>query len=621
MRRSSEKIVRHLTAKYAVALGLLAVLAVVNYFILRRTVEENSRLAKIVDQASRQRMLLLKTAIHSERLVFSFDELARLQARQELLTDARELEQTHEMLMPVSTEEEVKVAEDVRSVYEDLPWQLDSEMRQYLLHVYALVNTKDEQLAYDDVNFAYIRNPDTIERIRKGLEAVVDRYEQRREAESRHLGVLALWTIASTLLLLLFNGWFIFRPMVYRVRSDVSALDSLNETLEDRVLQRTNEAETRARRLAESEAALIESQSLYLSLVDHLPMSVIRKDRVGRVTFANHRFCELMGMSLEHITGCTDIELYPRELALKYRNDDLAVMESGAVFQDVEEHQARGGRNLFVEVLKVPLRDSDNQIIGTQTMFWDVTDRKLAEERALQTERLAAIGQMVAGVAHESRNALQQIQACSQLLLWELDGDEKLRDLVKDLQAAEERLLRTFEELRSYAAPMKLDFKPCDIRSIVKSAWATTKLLRHGRDISLAEHEGNPVKRCMADPIRLEQVFRNLFENSISATEDPVRIEVRYETLSDDRLQVTVSDNGPGLSPEQQNRIFDPFFTTKTQGTGLGMAIVKRTIRAHGGDITAESSSAGAILIVTLPRGKLPTAIPVDLDPREVRNR
>jgi signal transduction histidine kinase len=107
----------------------------------------------------------------------------------------------------------------------------------------------------------------------------------------------------------------------------------------------------------------------------------------------------------------------------------------------------------------------------------------------------------------------------------------------------------------------------------------------------------------VADPIKLEQVFRNLFENAVSACDDPIRVEVVYESLADDRLRVTVSDNGPGLSREQQTRVFEPFFTTKTQGTGLGMAIAKRIVDAHDGEISAESGTTGATMTVTLPRG------------------
>jgi signal transduction histidine kinase len=108
------------------------------------------------------------------------------------------------------------------------------------------------------------------------------------------------------------------------------------------------------------------------------------------------------------------------------------------------------------------------------------------------------------------------------------------------------------------------------------------------------------------DPFRLEQVFRNIFENSLAACPDPVRVVVRCQAAELDgrpAVRVSVQDNGPGLSPEQRQRIFDPFFTTKTKGTGLGMAIAERIVEAHGGTIAVgPGAGGGAEILITLPR-------------------
>ena len=612
MAKSSSDIYRPLTLKYAVALGLLAALAAGNFFILRLTIQEGEGLATIVNHAVRQRLLLQSCTIYAERYVFAFNEETRQRARTRLLTEVFELEKTHHELMSPEIADRVGVGAEILAIYDNAPFLLDSEMRNYLLHVRSLMDADQSELTIENPHFGYIRDSETTERIRDGLEAVVKVYETHSNAKTNQLDRLATWTFISTLLLLFLDGWFVFRPMVREVITDIRELNELNETLEERVALRTAEAEHRAEQLAESEAALRASEALYSSLARHLPMAVLRKDRDGRFTFANKRYCDFVGKSLSEIIGRTDADLYSSELTQRYKSDDEQVMVDGQVIQGIEEHIMPDGRTAFIEFLKVPLRDAENELFGTQTVFWDVTDRKEAERKVMQAERLAAIGQMVAGVAHESRNALQQIQACSQLLKWELEGDEEKQELIVDLQHAEERLVRIFEELRSFAAPLKLDRRPCNISDVVAEAWRDTELVRIGRTVNFVELGKELCQPCLADPNKLEQVFRNLFENSLSACDDPVSIEVDYRSDDDKLVCVSVRDNGPGLTPEQQARIFEPFFTTKTQGTGLGMAIVKRIVAAHDGNIIAKSGDTGAIMTVAFPRGKLPRQMPDD---------
>ena len=133
-------------------------------------------------------------------------------------------------------------------------------------------------------------------------------------------------------------------------------------------------------------SAIRESVALYHSLVESLPLNVMRKDSEGRIAFGNQRYCETIGAPLEELIGKNDFDLFPAELALKYTADDRRVLETGHVFNDIEKHQTPDGENLYVEVFKGPLHDSQGGIIGVQVMFWDVTQRQQAEH-ALERER------------------------------------------------------------------------------------------------------------------------------------------------------------------------------------------------------------------------------------------
>jgi PAS domain S-box-containing protein len=238
----------------------------------------------------------------------------------------------------------------------------------------------------------------------------------------------------------------------------------------------------------------------------------------------------------------------------------------------------------------------------------DVTGLLEAQQRALDLERLAAIGQMAAGLAHESRNALQRGVACLERLGWALHGQPVALDLLARARRAQDDLLRLYEQVREYAAPIRLECRPCDLGAVWRETWAHLIAVAGGRDARLEEDLGTADLSCGADAFRLGQVFRNLFDNALAACPDPVRVRVRCgdaEVAGGPGLRVTVEDNGPGLDEEQRRRLFEPFYTTKTRGTGLGLAIARRIVEAHGGQIAAaDRSPPGAEIVFTLPRSQ-----------------
>ncbi|HUG92660.1 MAG TPA: ATP-binding protein [Planctomycetaceae bacterium] len=227
--------------------------------------------------------------------------------------------------------------------------------------------------------------------------------------------------------------------------------------------------------------------------------------------------------------------------------------------------------------------------------------------KLVQSERLAAIGQMVTGLAHESRNALQRAQACLDMLELDLADQPELLDLTGRTRKALVELHRLYEEVRSYAAPLHLELAACNLAELWRQTWAEVIDVQGGRSVCLREQGAASTDLAISiDRHRIEQVLRNIFENAVAVCLEPGVVTVQWAGTKlggRDAVQIAVIDNGPGLTPEQQQGIFEPFFTTKTRGTGLGMAISKRIVEAHGGTLEARNAAAGgAEITVTLLR-------------------
>jgi signal transduction histidine kinase len=215
---------------------------------------------------------------------------------------------------------------------------------------------------------------------------------------------------------------------------------------------------------------------------------------------------------------------------------------------------------------------------------------------------------MVAAIGHESRNALQRIQASVELLKLQLvDHAQALRDL-ETIERADAELRSLFSDLRSWITPIKLDQYRIDLQDVWNHAWEHLLSVRGACDARLDAFIGDVDTSIEADASLLEQVFRNLFENSLQAASGPVRVVIEAIDSKIGRmpaLRLRIRDNGKGIAEQDMDRCFEPFYTTKRRGIGLGLAIVKQLVEAHHGAIELRSSApaSGVEVELTLPRG------------------
>ncbi len=227
------------------------------------------------------------------------------------------------------------------------------------------------------------------------------------------------------------------------------------------------------------------------------------------------------------------------------------------------------------------------------------------QQRLLQSERLAAIGQTITVICHESGNKLSMLRLLFHLLPANFDHRERFLEMIGEGRQCVDDMIHLFKDIRGFAAPLQLEIAPCNLRTIWRNAWLNLKSTWEDREVEFDDDIGNGNVTVSGDAFRLEQVFRNLFENCLAAcTSEPVAIQISCSLPSGKNASLTVAirDNGPGLPQEDSQKIFNAFFTTKSEGTGLGLAIVKRIIDAHGGTIrVSDENIQGAEFLITLP--------------------
>jgi PAS domain S-box-containing protein len=494
---------------------------------------------------------------------------------------------------------------DVLSSVSDCLWSADLfgadsvQMRYCSPVVQQLTGLPADHFTKGPARFVELTHPEDQLVFRNALRRLQDRVSQREEIEIRFVrpessGIL--WVRCS----------ITARPEGEHLRL-TGVLSDITEIIQRREELQMSEARCR-------------------SLLENLEQSIFLKDAELRFTAVNRRFCISNNASEEELIGKDDFAIYPAELAMKYRADDVRVLREG-VRIETEEQTLVSGMLRWVRVIKIPLRDAMHRTVGVVGIFWDVTEQRVLEEQLRQAGRLEAVGRLAGGVAHDFNNLLTAILGNLSLLrLTLVRTDVSPTETIDAIEKAAWRAADLTRQLLGFSRRMVMRAEHVDLNRIIQEV---VQLVQPIVDPRIRVEFIPRPQECstIADPGQLTQAVINLaynardallevldtlaaeFHGKIRLSCDPVTLTPQNVPIRGNRrfgnfVRLTVEDNGCGMSPEVVERIYEPFFTTKSQdrGTGLGLALVFGIVQQHQGWIECHSQPGrGTTFEIYLP--------------------
>ncbi|MCJ7514694.1 MAG: PAS domain S-box protein, partial [Dehalococcoidia bacterium] len=366
------------------------------------------------------------------------------------------------------------------------------------------------------------------------------------------------------------------------------------------------------RKLAEE--TLRQSEEKYRTVLNEIYEVYYELDLAGNYTFFNDALCRQTGYSRKELMGMNYRRYTPEEDVYFVYERFNRVYRTGQPMRWVPLRTiTKDGGIIYTEDTVLPLRNEKGEVIGFRGLGRDVTERKLAEEERRQlelkaqiTSRLASVGEMAAGVAHEINNPLTGVTGYAQLLIDRKDIPEDIRSDLAAINDGAQRVAGIVQRLLAFSRQTRPQRKLVDINELIEGTLVLRAYHLRVNNIEVVTRLARGFLETVADPGQIQQVLLNLIVNAetemkLAHGKGKLTITTKKK---DKTIKIYIKDNGPGIKPEVMDKIFDPFFTTREvgQGTGLGLSLCYGIVTEHRGKIYAESKPGkGATFIVELP--------------------
>ncbi len=424
----------------------------------------------------------------------------------------------------------------------------------------------------------------------------------------RPLSVLVMSFICVGLftLLAVLIGFGIVEPQVVQSPARIVQIVSFHVVaflvvglLSARLAERRFSGET----LEETTKTLANLRALHERIIESIRSGLITTDLNGTIFTFNSAAAEITGYSAEQMIG-TPIQRLFRSIESSLKASATELSDSEQVPRYAVDVTTPDGFTVHLGYSVSNLYSESHETTGFIITFQDLTEIRSMEQNVRRKDRLAAVGRVGAGLAHEIRNPLGAMRGAIQVLESNMPKESVHADLMKIILRESDRLNSIITNFLSYARPKAGNFVPIDICESIRE---TVKLLRHSPDVSeshIIETElPDEPQMVLGDATQLKQIIWNVARNAINAMPQGGTFHVSMENAPHHRIRILFADTGEGMSPDQVEQLFEPFSNSTTGGTGLGLSIVYQIVRDHNGMISVRSSEGdGTVIAVELPR-------------------